>query len=338
MTFGELQRGVFDDLQYQAQPKPGVQDRIRRYLNEGLERVLRRPRLKSLRVGILAFNTEAGIGFYGAPMAFDRIDYLIDLTNHRRLTFRTRDWYRGIDPGAVMAHGTPTYWIPEGISPVWRQPQVTGGVGGGIDNSLYIESNDARDTTQGFEIHALRPWDGDNRPTSAMLNGLTKVPAYAYGDQLIQVTHFTLSSTAFGTVTLTDNGGRHLAHITTPNLSSRYVSFRLFPTPSAVMKFEIEGQYAIPKMIHPEDEPPFPDNYHEMLQCYARARFYRKDGRVAQSQAEMAEFERYAVDLTAHIEYPPNYRPVASKFSAYGSRWSDLGSNYPADRVGLVGD
>jgi len=335
MTFRELQLGLFDDMQYQPAPKPGVQDRARRYLNEGLERVLRRPRLKSLRIGILAFSTEADVGFYGAPMSFDRIDYITDLDNRRRMHFRTRDWYRGLDPG-LTSSGTPAYWIPEGISPVWRQPKVTGGVGGGINNTLYIESNDPTDTTQGFEIHALRPWDGDIRSTSARLNGTTPVPAYMYGDQLIQITHFTINATARGTVTLTDDGGRHLAHITTPNLSSRYVSFRLFPTPSSVLRYEIEGQYAIPKLIHDEDEPPFPDHYHEMLQSYARARFYRKDGRLQQAAAEMAEFERFAADLTAHIEYPPNYRPVSSKLSAYGTRWSDLGPNYPATRTGLV--
>lgn len=330
MTFAELQKGVFDDLQYQASPKPGVQDRIRRYLNEGLERVLRRPRLKSLRLGVLAFTSEANVGYYGAPAAFDRIDYVTDLTNHRKLIFRTRDWYRAMDPG-VVANGTSTYWIPEGVSAVKRHPGLYGPT-----SSLFVHSDNAGDISQTFTLHALRPWDGINQPTSARLAGETLVPAYFHGEAQIQVTHFSINASALGNVILGDNIGNVLAVITPPRLSSRYLGFRLFPTPATALTYEIEGQYAIPRMTKDEDEPPFPDNYHEMLACYARARFYRKDGRLAQSQAEMGEFERFALDLTAHIEYPPNYRPVASKLSAYGNRWSDLGPNYPADRFGLL--
>ena len=125
MTFAELQRGVFDDLQYQAAPKQGVQERVRRFLNEGLERVLRRPRLKSLRIAQLPFVSEAGRGFYGAAKSLDRIDHLIDVVNGRRLAMRTRDWYRSLDPSSTSSRSFPVRWRIIPALPMLKTPRST---------------------------------------------------------------------------------------------------------------------------------------------------------------------------------------------------------------------
>lgn len=335
MTFAELQRGVFDDMQYQAAPKPGVQERVRRFLNEGLERVLRRPRLKSLRIAQLPFMSEAGRGFYGAAKSIDRIDYIIDVVNGRRLQMRTRDWYRSLDP-SVRTSGTPAYWIPEGFTPVEQQPQA--------DPSGYYTliavSDDALDTTQRLNVRILRapPYndvvDIKNNDGN-LLAGTTPVTIFQslLYSQIVQV-H--LDATTVGNISLTDGGGRSLGMVTASAIdgsqSSRMLGFRLYPTPSAALEYQMEGQYAIPRLVHDEDTPPFADSYHEMLCCYARGRMYRKDGRLQQSQMEMAEFERYAIDLTAHIEYPVNYKPVSGKLGTGTHGWSDLGPWFPADR------
>lgn len=338
MTFAELQRAVFDDLQYQAEPKPGVQDRVRRFLNEGLERVLRRPRLKSLRLAQMQFTSEAGRGFY-AMKSIDRIDYLIDTVNGRKLEMRTRDWYRAQDP-SIRLSGTPSVWIPEGFTPVERQP-VSDALSGGY-STLIAVSDFAGDTTQRLNVRVIRgaPFydiiDIKN-PEWNLLHGTTPVTIFqGLGDDPGQIISITLDATCYGNIHLTDGGGRTLGILTSYGVDGsqalRMLGFRLYPTPSAPMLYHVEGQYIIPRMTHPEDTPPFSDNYHEMLGCYARARMYRKDGRLAQSQQEMAEFERFALDLTASIEYPVNYKPVAGKLSPGTHGWSDLGPWYPADR------
>jgi hypothetical protein len=343
MTFLELQRAVFDDTQYQPSPKPGVQDRVRRWLNEGLERVLRRPRLKSLRFGTLPFTSQAGQGYFGFPEVFERVDYIVDLNNNRRLRFRTRDWYRNLDP-SVMSSGTPSVWISEGIQSVARQPYP-------IRNGVWLCSTQAGDTTQVVTVRALRML-GDEVLTRVTLNGNTPIQIYVPGHQITFITGFSLDKPALGFVVLNDdtwvppltpdaagaNPWFNLATIHPPALSVRYLGIRLFPTPSAPVSYELEGQRVMPKMTYDEDQPPFPADFHEMLACYARARGYRKEGRLQQSQMEMQQFEQYAVELTAAIEYPSNYRPVAGKLSAEGNRWSDLGPDYPADRFGIISD
>lgn len=341
MTFAELQRGVFDDLQYQAQPKPGVQDRVRRYLNEGLERVLRRPRLKQLRLGSMPLTSAPGQGFYGAPMALERIDYVVDLTNGRRLGFRTRDWYRGLDPSLVTS-GTPSVWIAEGVSAVQRQPRVNPATG---YTDLYAFSLADTDRTQKIRLRVTY-FLGNEIEISATLQGSTPVLLSTQLAGVTQIRAIYLDATTTDYVMVSDAPGVFptltqadiLANIRPPDLTVRYLGLRLHPTPSAAIAYEIEGQRVIPKMTLDEDEPPFSADFHEMLQCYARGRFYRKDGRLAQAREEFAEFERFALDLTAHVEYPVNYKPVAGKLSADGARWSDLGPTYPADRVGVIAD
>jgi hypothetical protein len=334
MTFAELQRGVFDDLQYQQQPKPGVQDRVRRYLNEGLERTLRRPRLKSLRHGKLPLTTYAGQGFYGAPPALERIDYIIDTTTGRPLTFRTRDWYRQLNP-TVGSSGTPTYWIPEGISSVRRQPRMD------VDSltKVWARSEGSQDVTQRVHIRMTYNGPGNEHEFSEVLQGTTPViinspPIGLAGPSEISTLY--LDSTALNAVYITDHGGpvywdNYLAWITAGSYYNRYLGIRLYPTPSSSILYEVEGQRVIPRMTQDGDTPPFPDDFHEMLQCYARGRLYRKDGRLAQAQQEFAEYERYCLDLTVAIEYPVNYKPVAGTRSTRAG-WSHLGPWYPADR------
>lgn len=334
MTFAELQRGVFDDLQYQQQPKPGVQDRVRRYLNEGLERTLRRPRLKTLRHGKMPMSSFANQGFYGAPPILERIDYVIDTTTGRRLDFRTRDWYRGLD-ARVMTSGTPTYWIPEGISPVRRQPRMQ------IDSltKVWARSEGPQDVTQRVFIRMSYAGPGNEFELWSTLQGTTPVLINSPPNGLAgpsEISAMYLDATALNAIYITDHDGPaywddFLAWITPGQFYNRYVGFRLYPTPSSAMLYEIEGQRVIPRMTRDGDTPPFPDDFHEMLQCYARGRMYRKDGRLAQAQQEFAEYERYCLDLTAAVEYPVGYKPVAGKLST-PSGWSNLGPWYPVDR------
>lgn len=349
MTFAELQRGVFDDMQYQPAPKPGVQDRVRRYLNEGLERILRRPRLKNLRFVTMPFTSNPGQGFYGAPMVIERIDHVIDLTNGHPLTFRTRDWYRQRDPSVIVSPGpappagpvvtarntsTPSVWIPEGVGPMRREPLPS------EDGYVYLWAMAGpTDTTQTLIMEATFYY-GDTYTTYMKLTGATPVKINIQGmPPGTRITSLKLDSLASSYVFLQDLQAppqfqsNPVAVIDASEFSSRHVGFRLYPTPSASLTYHLEGQCVIPRMRDDMDEPPFPDNFHEMLQCYARARFYRKDGRLQQSMAEMAEFERFAIDLTAYVEYPAAYKPVAGKLAASGQAWSDLGPNYPADRL-----
>jgi hypothetical protein len=337
MTFAELQRGVFDDLQYQAQPKPGVQDRVRRYLNEGLERVLRRPRLKNLRLITMPIISVPERGFYGAPGALERIDYIIDATNGHRLAFRTRDWYRALDQSAITS-GTPSVWVPEGIVPVLKQPEGSNITG---HAELYVVSTSLQDTTQSVRVRVNYFYGAEIEWVTALQPG-TIVKMGELNQIHVTITAVTLSATCAGDVIVYDTPtpvdfNDYVALIQPGQLSSRHVGYRLYPTPSTSIQYHLEGQRVIPRMTRDEDEPPFSDNFHEMLQCYARARFYRKDGRLAQSREEMAEFERFALDLTAAVEYPVSYRPVAGKLSS-GHGWSDLGPHYPADRFGGIND
>ena len=332
---------VADDLQYQANPKPGVQDRIRRYLNEGLERVLRRPRLKQLRLGFCRFHTAAGTGFYGVPDMLERIDYVIEDATGRTLPMRSREWYRSLhDPDAT---GTPSVWIPEGIGPVIRQPRVSPG-SDPPETKLYISSNDPNDTTQIVRVRAYYHV-GNEFDVEGRLQGTTPVQLGGGFNLFGPITNSAVSINAlshhfvFVNDTLETTGlpiDAPLAYITPFGYSTRHVQVRLYPAPTADWQYyRVEGQRVVPRMTVDEDEPPFSADFHEMLACYARGRFYRKDGRLQQSQLEMAEFERYALDLTAAIEYPVSYKPVAGKFSPGSHGWSDLGTWYPADRSGI---
>jgi hypothetical protein len=121
VTFAEMQAAVYDDLNYGTAPSPNVVSRVKRWLNEGYLHLLREPGLTNLRQGSLSFSSVASQDVYGLPQAFDKApDAIVQTTNNIRLQYRSRDWYRIVDPGQTDT-GNPYVWMPAGLTPVLRQ-------------------------------------------------------------------------------------------------------------------------------------------------------------------------------------------------------------------------
>jgi hypothetical protein len=325
MTFEELTNNVIDDTRAVG-TDADVLARIRRYINEGHSTLLRRPDFANLRNGTMTFTSVIDLAEYGFLQVMDRVDEVTQVSNDIKLRPRTLDWLRSIDPGQRQS-GTPTDYVDMGWQPVYRHPASTG---------LWIASSAAGDTTQTVRIRAVRA-NGDEQPNvNTALNGTTRV---AVGSPALTdyrwVLAFTLSAAAAGVVSLYDAAvaGNELARIPIGKQSNRWKIGRLWPTPSAALDYVVDGQMAIYTMVNDDDVPMLPEPYHEMLETYARMRWYRYLSDADRYLMNRQEWDEDVKRLKAYAEFPPGYAPrLANRVYTFG--WSNLGGQFPADGWG----
>ncbi len=326
MTFLELKQAVYADTGFISAPPTEVITRVGRWINEAHKRVLRDPAMSNLRQGTFSFASVASQTTYALPEVFENIDGIVQESNNVTLRLMTPASYRLIDPGET-AIGNPYYYVPLGWESIYVKPDQSTGTG------IWAESTSAADTTQTVTIQGVR-LNGDLQgEISATLTGTSRVALGTITDY-IDVRTWNISAVAVGTIRLINTlvAGTELARIRPGAKSVQYNMIRLWPTPSAVLSYRVDGQLKVGDMIADTDIPLFPPTYHDVLADYGRMREYERTGDSRYGTAKVA-YEDGSVKLREYVQFPPDYRPIAGRLSQGGVGWTNLpGGFFPTDR------
>lgn len=336
MTFGQLQTAVYQVCGYPTPVQPIVVGRVKNWLNEAHRHCLRQPGLVELRQRTgFPFTSVAGQDVYNFPLAFERVDAVVERTSHRRLRNLSRDVFRSVDP-AETSIGTPTCYVPEGWQPRIRRPTTNP-----LGTPLWVASVSPLDTTQISRLQTIRVIGDPNVPYEATLQGTTPVLAIdTTRGNIMDIVSWTLTSACAGYAVLLDapvtlvppdfDQAHVVARIPPGHTSAMYWCLRLWPTPSAAIPYYVDGQIEIRELVHETDVPMLPLSYHDLLAVFARMREYERTGDRRLAIAA-AEWEHGLAQLRAFVNFPDDWKPVAGSIdSAIG--WTNLGGYFPADR------
>jgi hypothetical protein len=222
-------------------------------LNNTHRQILSAPGCAALRRRQTQFTSVIGQARYALANA-EAIKHIRDLANDRELTQRSLPVYRQFNPDPSTNQGTPDGFVPYGYEAVAQQPLTSGSV-------LFVASSFAGDTTQTVYI------EGDGVPITAGLNGTTAVNL----GTMSRVDKFYLSAATLGFVSLrmTSAAGPLLASIAPGQTQTRYLTFDLDPTPSEVLTYQVDAEYAITDMAQDTDVPQLPSDFHDVLETGA---------------------------------------------------------------------
>lgn len=337
MTLGDMQSALYSDLRVGASPDATITAIITRYLNEGHRYILRKPALTPLRNGILTFASVIGQSTYSFPQAFETINNVRQITNDRPLKERSIDWLRAVDPGD-RSSGTPAYYIPMGLSPVQANPASTG---------LWVASSSGADTTQTVRARVVRTGGQIPAAMSVVLTGTTRAQlAPTTLTDIVKIISFSISAVGAGDITLYDAAAAGNALMVIPANTSKAIQVqlvRLFPTPSTVDTYTVDGEIKILDLVNSDDIPLLPDSFHDLVPMFARWRWaeeYVKD--FAWADRVKREFLGDPQDeerggrlgeLLSMVEFPPGSSARVGNLSN-SIRWSNLGGWFPADILG----
>jgi hypothetical protein len=291
--------------------------RLGDFVNERHRELLRMPGMEKLRHAVLTVASVASQQAYALPaQGIARINRLWETTNDRKLTYKTLDWLRTVDPDPQT--GTPWAYIPTGFAEVHTQPSN--------DSAIYVVSGSAADTTQTAYLEGYIG-GGYYRSTSVALTGTTAV-AFSVNN-FLHITKFYLSAAAAGEVTLREDSGigTELAKVITGDLRAQYHAFLLYPTPSAVVTYSADVLRAIPDMSNDTDEPLLPEDFHDLLITGGRLSEYEKGDdserlRIAKDEWTVGRRQLQSF-VTSHPDWIPNW-------NGYQVEHSRLGGWYPS--------
>jgi hypothetical protein len=150
---------------------------------------------------------------------------------------------------------------------------------------------------------------------------------------VIDVMKFTVSTaTPVGYISLYDAAtlGNELARIPVGRNQSRYFTLYLYPTPSAVLTYTLEGEKQVQDLSANNDEPLWPEDFHWLLSSCARYDEYlkNKDRQIAQSIL-LNEIEPGLKDMLAFVSNSGD-RVVVPGTADQRRIGSNLGSYYPS--------
>jgi hypothetical protein len=325
MTFGEIQTDVKVDVGLTASPPTPVAARIKRNINKAHRMVLRDPGLSRLRDTLepLSFASEANLAIYGLPAAISVPRCLTERDTDRQLDPMTLTEYRRMDPGLTASSATPWAFVPLGIRQVKRVPtQATG-------SGLWIASADAADVGQVATINGIRLGGLQTGDVTAALNGVTRVQFGALTDY-VDIQSISLASVAVGIVSIFDAAvaGNTLAQIPIGATSPQYFVIQLVPTPSAVITYYVDGTLRGLEMDDDNEVPLLPEEFHDILADYARAREYEKMGDQRLAGA-LQMFNEGMNRLRYYVSCLPAPAPTLGGGS--NRQYSRYGPNFPAD-------
>lgn len=230
--------------------------RFKERLNNRHRELLRMPGMESLRWGNVTFATVASQAGYALPMqGVARINRLYDTTNRIKLTYKDLAWLRAVDPNPST--GQPEYWVPTGNVQVHTQPSNA--------SELFVKST-TTDTTQTAYVEGIIT-GGYRRTASVTLTGATAVSLNTAITNWILVDKFYLSAVGVGIITLHEDSGAgtELSRIAIGDTSSKFLSFLLYPTPSAVVTWNADITRTIPTLSTDNDEFWIDDDFHDIV-------------------------------------------------------------------------
>ena len=319
MTRNELEQAVYRWLnKATASPNSETQTRIRAFLNAEMREVLSGSGMERLRATTATFASVASQPQYGLPLEFSKVQRIVDQDNFCVLQERDLNWLRIAEPDPSTA-STPYVYVPYGYQAVQIQPSGA--------SELFAKSSSASDTQtiyiEGFLTGGLP------RTASVSLTGTTAVSLSASITTWERVTKCYVSTAAVGVISLHEDSGAGttLAQIPIGKTSSRYQSIILWPTPSSVRTYHVDGYAALTDLAQDTDSPPCPEDFHELFvygACYREC--LKTDDQRAQSFKQLREDKLRA--LKGFVNTSASTRLVPGG-SAIG--WSNLGGMYPAD-------
>lgn len=330
MTFKELQDDTLERLGYDATQASSVpRTRIKRFLNQWQRRLLADPMYTRMRHSKLPFATVASQAQYGIPPVMEVINRIYDAAlGNPGLQLQTPDWLRQ-DNMADINTGTPWAYVNYGLRPISRMPATTG-------TGIWMVSSSAADVTQTIRMDAIRVGGYNFQAPPAALNGTTRVQISSRTDYT-DITKIFLSATAAGDVSLFDAAaaGNTLGVIPIGKLYSRYQLLQLYPIPSSVITYTIEGQVKIFDMAQDVDEPLIPEDFHHLLGIMA---YYMdlRDVRKQLAQAKLVLDDDIKPEMNKLLDFlinTPDYIIVPQDWrSGPGTLGSNLGSWFPKGR------
>ena len=317
MTLATIEAELFRRLNYASSPATEVTTRLRAFTNLTHRQLLSTPGLDRLRDDTITFASVSAQATYGLPPSVQRIQAITDRTNDRKLTLRSLDWIRTIDPGLDRT-GTPEVYAPIGIQAVARQPSDA--------SEIFVDSTSASDTGTAY-LEGIRT-GGHRTALSVTVTGVTAVTFSAAITDIIEITKFYMSAAAVGTVTLHEDasGGTELARIAIGQTFSRYLGVQLWPTPSAAVTYYVDYTRTIPDMSVANDEPLLPEDFHWLLVEGALVKEWTKKDDLMRREAAEADYAKGLSALKYHVTCPADYLPARSDL---GERPSRFGAQFP---------
>ena len=323
MNVRELLQDMYATLGYQSAPALEVQQRLLGSLNKTHRMILREPSLSMLRdtLAPITFASVASQNAYGIPPSISRISSLTDRTTNRLLTPMSLGNLRENDPG-LTASGTPWAWVALGRGPLKFRPAATG---------LWAASSSASDTTATVQIAGVRTGGLLSGDISTLLTGTSRVALGTFTDYE-DVISVSLSQTAVGLVTLYDaaTSGNTLAQIAIGQLAPEYLRIQLYPTPTAVVTYYVDGQIVIPDLSDGQDIPLLPEDFHDVLAIGALIDEYQRKGDAERVKTFSQDFDRGLNRLkhqiaTTRDDVPVMGQHVRRRFSRFGA-WTPADS------------
>lgn len=323
MTVAQILTAVYDETLNSTSPSPAVTTRLTRYINDGYRLILSEPALARLYDSDVpyTFASVASQTRYAFPSYLTTIKKIRETTNDITLNAMSLDQYRRIEPDPATVTGTPTHYVPMGVVGVATQPADA--------SAIFVKSSSAADTTQTVTVRGIRSGSNVLFANAALLTGTTAVQIGAAPD-LIEITDWSLSATAVGTVTLSEDSGvgATLSTIIAGSLKSAYFAIALWPTPAAAITYSVDYRRTIFDLTA-TDTPILPDDYHQMLVDYATMREFELKGDTERVLIAKQRFEKRLTRLKYQTQWVADELPVLNSRRRVGH--SRLGGQYPAD-------
>jgi len=324
MTWKDLEDRLLEHFNYDSSlATSDARSRMRRHLNTWHRRILSNPMFSGLADATDTFASVASQANYTLREAPAKVLRIYEKTNDVVLESRSLEWYRRVEPDPQA--GTPDVWVPLGYGAVYAQPAGTG---------LWVASSSAADITQTVYVagHVSGGYSagGTAQTITATLNGVTKVQM---GSAVLWkgVSRFYLSAAGAGTVYLYGDAAGTICYGDIPplRLFSRYYTFALWPTPSAVITYYYDYRRKVDDVtIYAADEPLLPEDFHDLLELGARIEEYEKENDMTRAASAQRLYALRMRDLVHDLHITPGYVGIPGEIQ--GTSRSRLGPYFPA--------
>lgn len=318
MTFLEIQQDIFRRTNKSTAPESETVTRIKAFVNQRHRTLLSKPGMDQLRDSTSTFASVSGTARVALPQALTKINSLYQTTNNWRLTEKSLDWLRTVDP--QQESGTPSVYVPKGYEAVAVQPSDA--------SSIFVKSSSASDTGTAY-IQGIRT-GGILGSSSVTMTGATAAQIGSFSDW-VSIDKFWVSTAAVGSITLHEDSGSgtELAQISIGRYRPYYFVILLWPTPAEVLTYSFDFTREILDLVQDTDEPYLPTDFHDLLSIGGRKDEYEKmdDSRFG---AASREYKEKYDDFIYWLQCRPSVRLIPSGTSGRIG-YSDLGGMYPAD-------
>lgn len=292
----------------ECHPVTNVNAFIKRALNRGQKVVASKHKFSWTRQYRYTLSTADGTEFYALSPLVDTSKLILfyNPTNTQFFSGMTELEFRRFEPNP--GEGSPYLYRLMGFSPVAVNPPSAGSV-------IDLVSDSAADTTQTVTLAGLDT-NAVYQTEEASLNGLTSVPSTkSYANRM-----FILSkdATTTGTVTASYTSGATTYTMARIAPRERHISHPivgLFNIPDAVHTLYYDFYMKLPDISDDEDASIIPEQYHDVIELYAKFQLFKHLNNPSMAQLVAAEFASRIEDMKADDKQPVgvfamnSYRP-----------------------------